>query len=74
MKMMNVTEIAGLLRTLGCPAEKCDVMAAQLDKRARMDAERKGISHASSLKYLIGLMAQGWAAAKATPSPTSGRK
>ena len=37
-------------------------MAAQLDKRARMDAESKGISYEAALRYLIGLMAQGWAA------------
>ncbi|HUJ12135.1 MAG TPA: hypothetical protein VL171_19170 [Verrucomicrobiae bacterium] len=37
-------------------------MAAQLDRRARMDAERKGVSHQAALERLIGLMAQGWAA------------
>jgi hypothetical protein len=37
-------------------------MASQLDKRARMDAERKVISYEAALKNLIGLMAQGWAA------------
>ena len=71
---MTVSEIAELLRTLGCPPEKIDVMAAQLERRARMDAERKGISHEAALKYLIGLMAQGWAASNAAPPSTVSRK
>jgi hypothetical protein len=55
-------EIAQLLKKLGCPPEKCAAMASQLERRARMDAVRKRISYESALDYLIGLMAQGWAA------------
>lgn len=58
---MTIPEIAQTLETLGCP-DRCAAMASQLDKRARMDAERKGIAYESALEYLIGLMAQGWAA------------
>jgi hypothetical protein len=61
---MTVPEIAQLLEKLGCPPEKCAAMASQLDKRARMDAERKQISYEAAFEYLIGLMAQGWAAQK----------
>jgi hypothetical protein len=42
---MTIPEIAQLLENLGCPPEKSADMASQLDKRARMDAERKRISH-----------------------------
>jgi hypothetical protein len=38
-------------------------MAAQLDKRARMDSARKGISYEAALKHLVDLMSQGWASA-----------
>ena len=58
---MAVDEIAETLRGLGCPAEKCMEMAHQLDRRARMDAERKTTSYESELQRLLGLMAQGWA-------------
>jgi hypothetical protein len=67
---MTIPEIAQLLENLGCPPEKSADMASQLDKRARMDAERKRISHEAAFEYLIGLMAQGWAAqAGKTSSP-----
>jgi hypothetical protein len=59
---MTIPELAELLGKLGCPPEKCDPMAAQLHKRAQMDAERKGVSYEVALKHLVGLMAQGWAA------------
>jgi hypothetical protein len=39
-------------------------MAAQLDKRARMDSARKGISYEAALGHLIGLMSQGWASSQ----------
>ena len=58
---MAVDEIAEALRELGCPAEKCLEMARQLDRRARMDADKKGSSYEDELQRLIGLMAQGWA-------------
>ena len=59
---MTISEIAVLLEKTGCPPSKCSSMALQLDRRARMDAARKGISHEAALSYLIGLMASGWAA------------
>jgi hypothetical protein len=58
---MTVQELAMALERLGCPPEKCPEMAAQLDRRARMDAARRGVSYESALKQLLGLMAQGWA-------------
>ncbi len=58
---MTVEEIAGALEKGGCPSEKSAAMAAQLDRRARMDAARKGVSYDSALQHLLGLMAQGWA-------------
>ena len=61
---MTIEELAKVLEALGCPAGQCDGMAAQLDKRARMDADRQGIPYDDALRHLLGLMAQGWAAAK----------
>lgn len=58
---MTIPELAELLGKLGCPRERCAAMASQLDKRARMDAERKRVSYEAALEHLIGLMAQGWA-------------
>jgi hypothetical protein len=58
---MTVQEIVVALERLGCPSEKCVAMAAQLDRRARMDAARRGVSYESALQQLLGLMAQGWA-------------
>jgi hypothetical protein len=58
---MTVQEIAVALKRLGCPSEKCVSMAAQLDRRAGMDAERRGVSYESALQQLLALMAQGWA-------------
>ncbi|MDW8344636.1 MAG: hypothetical protein RMM51_09110 [Verrucomicrobiae bacterium] len=59
---MTLEELAKKLVALGCPADKSLVMARQLDRRARMDADRKGISYDAALSHLLGLMAQGWAA------------
>ena len=60
---MTDTELARLLHSLGCPSQKCEFMAAQLNRRARMDAERKQIAYEDALQHLLRLMAQGWAAA-----------
>lgn len=57
---MTVQDIAVTLERLGCPKEKSAAMAGQLDRRARMDAARRGVSYESALKQLLGLMAQGW--------------
>jgi len=58
---MTVQEIAVTLERLGCPPKKSAAMAAQLDRRARMDASKSGASYETALQHLIGLMAQGWA-------------
>jgi hypothetical protein len=59
---MELEELAAVLRALGCPPDKAAEMAAQLDKRARQLAERKGRAYEEALTHLIGLMRQGWAA------------
>jgi hypothetical protein len=59
---MNQAELAQLLVTLGCPADKSSEMAAQLDKRAHQLATEKGRSYDEALTHLLGLMKQGWAA------------
>ena len=59
---MEIPELAKVLVALGCPAEKSDEMAAQLDKRARQLAAEKGRSHEEALAHLLNLMKQGWAA------------
>ena len=59
---METSELAKVLVTLGCPAEKSAEMAAQLDKRARQLAAEKGRSYAEALQHLVGLMRQGWSA------------
>ena len=59
---MNLTELARLLVSLGCPEDKADTMAAQLDKRARQLAEQKCKTYEEALVHLLNLMKQGWAA------------
>ena len=59
---MNQTDLATLLVSLGCPAEKSADMAAQLDKRAQQLAAEKGRNHEEALAHLLNLMKQGWAA------------
>jgi hypothetical protein len=59
---MNRDELTQALIAVGCPPDKAAAMAAQLDKKARMDAERKGTSYDVALQRLVALMAQGWAA------------
>ena len=59
---MEISELAGVLAALGCPAEKSAEMAAQLDKRARQLAAQKGRSYEEALQHLLNLMKQGWAA------------
>jgi hypothetical protein len=56
------SELVAALAALGCPLEKSEEMAAQLDKRARQLAKRKGRSYEEALSYLLGLMRKGWAA------------
>jgi hypothetical protein len=59
---MEISELAKLLITLGCPPEKSAEMAAQLEKRARQLASQKGRSYEEALQHLLTLMKQGWAA------------
>jgi len=67
---MTLEEIAVILEKLGCPAEKSAAMASQLDRRAHMDAERRGTSYEAALARLLGLMAQGWATQTHQPGET----
>ncbi len=57
----DLKPLAAALVGLGCPAEKSQAMAAQLDKRARQLAAQKGRSYEAALAHLLGLMRQGWA-------------
>ena len=59
---MDLHELAVALAAMGCPREKSAEMAAQLDKRARQLAERKGRAYEDALGHLLELMRQGWAA------------
>lgn len=58
----DLQQLSAALVTLGCPADKSAEMAAQLDKRARQLAAEKGTSYEESLRHLLSLMQQGWAA------------
>ena len=59
---MELSELATVLEALGCPHEKTQEMAAQLDKRARQLAEQKQTNYDAALEHLLALMRQGWAA------------
>ena len=61
---VTIPELARVLERLGCPAGQCEGLARQLDRRARMDAERKQVAYDSALGHLVGLMAQGWVATR----------
>lgn len=65
---MAVEEIAQALAALGCPAERCAELAAQLDKRAGQLAILKNRSRDEAVVHLLRLMAEGWAA-QAVPPP-----
>ena len=58
---MDLSELASVLVTMGCPQDKSLEMAAQLDKRAHQLAEQKGRSYENALGHLLR---QGWAANK----------
>ena len=64
--MTELSELAAVLVALGCPAERAEEMAAQLDKRARQLAVLKDRPYEEALAHLLDLMRQGWAA-KAQP-------
>jgi hypothetical protein len=59
---LKQAELAAALVGLGCPAERSQEMASQLDKRARQLAELKGQTYEQALTHLLTLMRQGWAA------------
>jgi hypothetical protein len=59
---VEISKLAQVLVTLGCPKDKSAEMAAQLDKRARQLAEQKDRSYTDALAHLLNLMKQGWAA------------
>ena len=66
---MTVQEIQKKLESLGVSPNRSLLCATQLDKRAGQVAVEHQISREAAEQYLIGLMAQGWAAPKAaTPS------
>jgi hypothetical protein len=58
----ELAQLATLLVAMGCPAEKSNEMAAQLDKRARQLADQKSKTYKEALSHLLTLMKQGWAA------------
>jgi pyrroline-5-carboxylate reductase len=64
---MELEQLASMLVTFGCPADKSDEMAAQLDKRARQLAEQKGHTYEEAMAHLLTLMRQGWAAKERGP-------
>ena len=54
--------LAAVLVSMGCPENKSEEMAAQLEKRARQLSEQTGRSYEEALAHLLKLMQQGWAA------------
>jgi len=55
-------ELASLLVSMGCPQDKSDEMAAQLEKRAHQLSGRTGRTYEEAMAHLLKLMKQGWAA------------
>ena len=55
-------ELASLLVSMGCPQDKSDEMAAQLEKRAHQLSEQTGRTYEEAMAHLLKLMKQGWAA------------
>jgi hypothetical protein len=60
--MDQLTQLAALLVSFGCPPEKSAEMAAQLDKRARQMSAQKNRTYEDAMAHLLELMKQGWAA------------
>jgi len=54
--------LAAVLVSMGCPENKSEEMAAQLEKRARQLSEQTGRSYEEAMAHLLKLMQQGWAA------------
>lgn len=59
---MNSGQLAQLLVSLGCPTDRAEEMALQLDRRAQQLATQKNRPYEDALTHLLGLMRQGWAA------------
>ena len=59
---MNLNQLAQALVSVGCPENRSQLMASQLDKRARQLAADKQRSYEDALLHLMRLMQQGWAA------------
>jgi hypothetical protein len=59
---MDSSRLATILVALGCPADKSEEMALQLDKRARQMALEKNQTYEEAMTHLLTLMRQGWAA------------
>lgn len=59
---MSLEQLAAALAAIGCPPEKCDEMASQLDKRARQLMPERQLTYDQAMAHLLGLMKQGWAA------------
>ena len=59
---MTHDDLVRFVLALGCPEPQSDLMARQLDKRARQLAETKGRTYEEAMTHLLGLMRQGWAA------------
>jgi hypothetical protein len=57
----DLAQLAEVLGALGCPPDRLQEMAAQLDKRARQLAAEKNRSYEDALTHLLTLMRQGWA-------------
>ena len=57
-----MTDLAAVLVSMGCPENKSEEMAAQLEKRARQLSEQTGRSYEEAMAHLLKLMQQGWAA------------
>jgi hypothetical protein len=55
---MEIPELARVLVALGCPADKSEEMAAQLDKRAKQLAAQNSRTYDDALKHLLALMRQ----------------
>ena len=60
--MSDLNQLASLLTQMGCPPEKSQEMASQLDKRARQLSEQKNKTYEEAMLHLLNLMKQGWAA------------
>jgi hypothetical protein len=59
---VNLEQLSAALSAMGCPPEKCEEMASQLDKRARQLVLDRKQTYDQAMGYLLGLMKQGWSA------------